>query len=638
MSRKILPGLEYPAVTEDGRIEGVQHPTSLLDVANKEYVDIAVANMRWDFYFNAAASGIGAYYKMANLPTGLTESTFTSDPLGAGDDQLIFSWITDAVVLFDSIEAGVIDIHLHTQRTVGNRYTVLYAKVYEYTSTPTEVLIGTTELSVPITDTKSPVSFHLSLGSDYEIAATSKLLVKIFANLGNGSNTTIALYAEGTNASRIALPVPSEALNDIYIRHSLATAVSDFLAASGAGVYVKKTLAETLAILVHAHLLAAGATDVTATAAELNLLDLAGLTAGELLVATGAAAAAWKSSGVVLTAPVLDGTVTNAGAALVLPAHSLGGTLAMGANSITLDANETVDGVDVSAHNANTTTAHGAVSAATASKHVVRDASARAKFAAPGASGDALIKGTRHLIAELPALTTGKIWKGVGGVPAEADEAGFTSRARAYLNNGGAVQTLQDATFCGVFLDTEEFDGDGEFDSTVKTGTADATETNYLRDADGGFEEADVGAWVWNTTDNTYAQVSTFVNSGKLGLSYIDVGPIDIMASGEGYKLYRAKFTAAAAGYYLITALGAVSMIDATRPRYGILKNGVFAHVTVYHASFTAYLYGNIATIIYLDDSDSVQSAVRQDTGTTQSLFYGNDQSFMAIHKLSKPS
>jgi len=34
-----------------------------------------------------------------------------------------------------------------------------------------------------------------------------------------------------------------------YIKHSLATAVSDFLAASRAGVYIKKTLAETLTIL-----------------------------------------------------------------------------------------------------------------------------------------------------------------------------------------------------------------------------------------------------------------------------------------------------------------------------------------------------------------------------------------------------
>ena len=60
----------------------------------------------------------------------------------------------------------------------------------------------------------------------------------------------------------------------------------------------------------HTHALVAGATDVTATFGELNLLDLAALTAGELLVATGAATAAWQSTGVVLTAPTLNGTTT----------------------------------------------------------------------------------------------------------------------------------------------------------------------------------------------------------------------------------------------------------------------------------------------------------------------------------------
>ena len=66
-------------------------------------------------------------------------------------------------------------------------------------------------------------------------------------------------------------------------------------------------------------------------------------------------------------------------------------------------------------------TAHGAVSAATASKMVVRDASARAKFAAPGAAGDALIKGTALTITEMAALTTGKIWQGVASRPSEVD-------------------------------------------------------------------------------------------------------------------------------------------------------------------------------------------------------------------------
>jgi hypothetical protein len=45
----------------------------------------------------------------------------------------------------------------------------------------------------------------------------------------------------------------------------------------------------------HTHLLSAGATDVTATAAEVNLLDLAGLTAGWVLSADTATTASWKA-------------------------------------------------------------------------------------------------------------------------------------------------------------------------------------------------------------------------------------------------------------------------------------------------------------------------------------------------------
>lgn len=67
------------------------------------------------------------------------------------------------------------------------------------------------------------------------------------------------------------------------------------------------------------------AVDLNATSTELNLLDLSaqGLTAGELLVATGVGAAAWQSTGVKLSAPDISGAVT-AASALTLPAHSSG--------------------------------------------------------------------------------------------------------------------------------------------------------------------------------------------------------------------------------------------------------------------------------------------------------------------------
>lgn len=99
---------------------------------------------------------------------------------------------------------------------------------------------------------------------------------------------------------------------------------------------------------------------------------------------------------------------------------------------------------DLTTHTGNTTTAHGAVSAATASKHVVRDASARAKFAAPGAAGDALVKGTRVTTAELPAMTDEKIWKGTGGNVEEVDmpTAGSLYASGSYTGNGGADRAI----------------------------------------------------------------------------------------------------------------------------------------------------------------------------------------------------
>jgi len=97
----------------------------------------------------------------------------------------------------------------------------------------------------------------------------------------------------------------------------------------------------------------------------------------------------------------------------------------------------------------------GATEAATASKLVIRDASARAKFAAPAAAGDVLIKGTRVTTAELPALTDEKIWKGTGAnveevavytdaaaVAAAKADAGLPVASITFvIDGGGAVIT-----------------------------------------------------------------------------------------------------------------------------------------------------------------------------------------------------
>jgi len=63
------------------------------------------------------------------------------------------------------------------------------------------------------------------------------------------------------------------------------------------------------------------------------------------------------------------------------------------------------------------------------------------------------------------------------------------------------------------------------------SGTADATETKKLHDANGEFDKGLVGSIVHNTTDDTYAQILGYVDSGELDLS------ADIFTSGENYTI-----------------------------------------------------------------------------------------------------
>ena len=56
-------------------------------------------------------------------------------------------------------------------------------------------------------------------------------------------------FGMGVSINNTAILVASPILIPQYIKHSLATAVSDFLVASGAGVFIKKTLAEVKTLL-----------------------------------------------------------------------------------------------------------------------------------------------------------------------------------------------------------------------------------------------------------------------------------------------------------------------------------------------------------------------------------------------------
>lgn len=201
------------------------------------------------------------------------------------------------------------------------------------------------------------------------------------------------------------------------------------------------------------------------------------------------------------------------------------------------------------------------------------------------------------------------------------------SSARAYR---AAAQSIPDAAVTIIAFDTENWDEQGEFNSTSTTGTADATEASKLHDADGGFDASMVGASVYNTTDNTYTTVSGFVDSGELDLTD------DIMVNGEGYEIYFARFTATKAGKYVIA--GGLGITSAIADRFFVTYvyvNGVDNTSVRLHSSSVFDIAATLPAIVDLAANDYVDLRVFTWFGTTEPLDVGSSKCFLAISKIS---
>ena len=122
--------------------------------------------------------------------------------------------------------------------------------------------------------------------------------------VGAGQDNYVMTYDNGTGL--VSLEATASTVAELVDLSDVVTAANTdkfALMANGTTGYVGRALVEadisdfgTYSPTSHTHVLAAGATDVTATAAELNLLDLSGLTAGWVLSADSATTASWKAA------------------------------------------------------------------------------------------------------------------------------------------------------------------------------------------------------------------------------------------------------------------------------------------------------------------------------------------------------
>lgn len=209
------------------KITNLADPTLSQDAATKEYVDTATG-FQFDYFFSDTASDIGGiYFAMTDVDLGGGESPLATGSLIEADDQPLVNFATlsgEPGVL--ELSAGVYHIHLHAERTGGNRTTVLYGALYKRELDTTETLLGTTEISNAIT-TKTEVELHMSIATEITILATDRLIIKMFANCGNGTNSEITLYQEGNTSSRFTFATTSAILSTLFVRQDGTTPLVD---------------------------------------------------------------------------------------------------------------------------------------------------------------------------------------------------------------------------------------------------------------------------------------------------------------------------------------------------------------------------------------------------------------------------
>lgn len=188
-------------------------PINPQDAATRKFVEDSISGSSFFYFFSDTAEGtIPDYFLMYTNPTGEPESTKSS--VIPANDTLITSFITETDQPdFTLLLAGIYDAHIHAAKTAGIKDVQIYWKLFKRASggTETELFTSTVSSNVPVTNTE--FDLHGNLTTDENLAVDDRLVVKFYGNpVGLGTDPTITLYLEGTNASRIEIKTTVEAL------------------------------------------------------------------------------------------------------------------------------------------------------------------------------------------------------------------------------------------------------------------------------------------------------------------------------------------------------------------------------------------------------------------------------------------
>ena len=178
----------------------------------------------FEYYLTDTNSDIGGYELLEESYSDAAEQSWTA--AGAADDDPLEEFITPLGGLGTTLlGTGRYNCHAHFEKTGGTKDAQVYFKLYSRTAGGAETLLTTSDPTEIITS-KTGYHFHAHVNTEVVIAATTRLVWKLFVTVtGNGTAPTIVLYAQTGNESHFSVPgIPA---NTVFVRK---TVYEEFLA------------------------------------------------------------------------------------------------------------------------------------------------------------------------------------------------------------------------------------------------------------------------------------------------------------------------------------------------------------------------------------------------------------------------
>jgi len=167
-----------------------------------------------NYFLSDDAADVGSYYCLYPTETGESASELTSPSLTTGDDQLLWSFVTEeGEPGIDQLALGAYTATLFLKKT-GNKDVRVYWKLFKRDTGGTETEILQSAVSDYLATDNSQYLISGYLNEDQALDPTDRLVLKLYANVsGTGTDVTVTLTMEGNYDSRLTINVLSSAFN-----------------------------------------------------------------------------------------------------------------------------------------------------------------------------------------------------------------------------------------------------------------------------------------------------------------------------------------------------------------------------------------------------------------------------------------